>query len=501
MTTRSFDVGVFGATASGVLAAIAAAQAGMRTVLVEPGRHVGGMVSGGLGRTDMDRQENIIGGLARRFFEQVGAHYGQPVAWRFEPSVARAVLERWLDEARVEVQLGVGRAQVETAGARIVGLRAGNRNFAAEVWIDASYEGDLLAGAGVSYAIGREGRARYGESLGGRQELLPNAHQFRRAVPARAADGGLLPGVQPYAAIGLPGDGDGRIQSYCFRLCLTSEPGGLAIEPAPGYTPERYELAARYLHALGDDANIRDFMGIAELPGGKVDVNSGGPVSTNLLGGSWPYPEAGAAERAAIREDHLAWAQGLLHFLGNDRRVPAGLRREVSRYHLPRDEFAATGHWPPQLYVREARRMVGEYVLTQHDLESRRTKYDPIGMGGYNVDIREVQWVAAPISRFPDIYDEVLVEGYLSAPVEPYQIPYRALLPPADECANLLVSGCISASHVAYSSFRMEPQFMICGHSAGVAAALALRSGVGPHRVPLAELQTELERQGQILRR
>lgn len=500
MSGHRFDVAVYGATAGGVLAAVAAARAGMRTLLLEPGRHVGGMITGGLGRTDMDRQQHVIGGLAREFFEQVGAHYGEPVAWRFEPSVAQAVLDRWLDGAGVELVLGVGRPSVEKEGARISGTRSADGSaHTAEVWIDASYEGDLLAGAGAGYAIGRDDRERYGESLAGRQELLPNAHQFRRAVPARGDDGALLPLVQPYEEIGLPGDGDGRIQSYCYRLCLTRDPAGLPIEPPPGFDPARYELVTRYLHALGDDANIRDFMGIAELPNEKVDVNSGGPVSTNLLGASWAYPEAGEAERAAIAADHLHWAQGLIWFLARDERVPLGLRAEVGRYRLPRDEFAATDHWPPQLYVREARRLVGEYVLTQHDLSAQRTKYDSIGMGGYNVDVREVQWVAAPISRFPDIYDEVLVEGYLSAPVEPYQIPYRSLLPLEAECSNLLVSGCISASHVAYSSFRMEPQFMICGQSAGVAAALSVRSGVRPHLLDLARLQDELRRQGQIL--
>jgi hypothetical protein len=450
----------------------------------------------------MDRQEHVIGGLARQFFEEVGSRYGESIAWRFEPSVASGVLERWLTESGVQVVLGAGGVAVEAAGGRIKAVQGEDgTGFEAEVWIDASYEGDLMAGAAVSYAVGREGRARYGESLAGRQELLPNAHQFTRAVPARDDNGDLLPLVQPYESIGLPTDGDGRIQSYCFRLCLTTDAAtGVPIDPHPGYDAGRYELLRRYLHALGDDATVRDVLGIAELPNGKVDVNSGGPVSTNLLGASWPYPTAGPADRAEIHAEHLEWAQGLLWFLNSDPDVPATVRRDVSRYLLPRDEFAATDHWPPQLYVREARRMIGEYVLTQGDLREQTTKYDSIGMGGYNVDIREVQWVAAPISRFPDIYDEVLVEGYLSAPVGPYEIPYRSLLPLESECSNLLVSGCISASHVAFSSFRMEPQFMICGNSAGVAAALAVRLGVPVHRVDLTRLQAELERQSQVLR-
>lgn len=508
---------VYGATAGGVMAAIAAAEAGARAVLLEPGRHVGGMISGGLGKTDMERQERVIGGLARRLFERVGEHYGQPVAWRFEPHVAERILIEWLDAAGVEVRFGAVLQGAEKAGSRIRSVLVGSagsgdsggsdeslgesrESVQAVVFVDASYEGDLLAAAGVSYATGREARALHGESLAGRRELLPDPHQFRAAV--RVADAGALARyIQPLDSIGLPGEGDGKVQSYCYRICLSSHRGNAEPIPAPaGYEPGHYSAVAAYLRALGDRATIRDVLGIGELPNGKTDINSGGPISTDLLGASWAYVEGDPETRARIAHEHQDWAQGLLYFLSRNTSVPASIRRELSRYGLPRDEFRDTDGWPHQLYVREARRMQGELVLTQRDLTAQRHKPDSIGMGGYNIDIREVQWVACPVSRFPDVAEEILQEGYLSVPVEPWQIPYRALLPRREECTNLLVSTCISASHVALNSFRLEPQYMIAGQAAGTAAALAARDRDGAaHGVDVGELQGRLRREGAIL--
>jgi hypothetical protein len=230
-----------------------------------------------------------------------------------------------------------------------------------------------------------------------------------------------------------------------------------------------------------------------------VDANSSGAVSTNLPGASVEYPEASHERRRQIRDEHLTWAQGLLYYVQNDPEVPPPIQAEARRWGLARDEFTDTAHWPHQLYVREARRMLGEHVLTQRDLQEFRRKYDSIGMGGYNIDVREVQWVAYRVFRFPEVRDEVLMEGYLSQPVEPYEIPYRSLLPRQEQADNLLVSSAISASSVAYASFRMEPQYMIAGHSAGVAAALAARTGAALHRLDLAALQRRLTEQRQIL--
>ena len=502
-TPETVDVLVYGASAGGVMAAVAAAEEGASTLLVSGNRHVGGMVSGGLGKTDIERQERLIGGLAARFFAAVGAHYGEDVAYRFEPSVAERELNRLLDAA------GVG--QVRSAALEGVRLAAdghieavelgGRPPVAARVVVDASYEGDLLRAAGVGHAIGREGRERYGEPMAGRVELLPNPHQFRRTFSATGADGTLLPGVRPYDQLVPTGAGDGLVQSYCYRVCLTDDPARrIPFQPPPGYDARRYVLLERYLRALGDDATIRDVLGIGRTRNGKTDVNSGGPVSTNLLGGSQAYPTAAAVEREGIAAQHRTWAQGLLYVLATDSAVPARIRDELAAFGLPADEFTDTDHWPHQLYVREAARMIGAHVLTEHDMRSGEAVPDAIGMGGYNVDIREVQWVAAPIYRFPDVHPEVMVEGYLSVPVEPYSIPYRALLPKREECVNLVVPVCISASHVAFSSFRMEPQYMIAGESAGVAAAMAARSAGGRvHDIEVDALQARLRARGQRL--
>ncbi len=356
-----------------------------------------------------------------------------------------------------------------------------------------------MKAAGVSYTVGREGRAKYNESLAGRQDLLPGRHQFRFPVSADAADG-LLPWVVPQEEVAQTGEADGKFQSYCFRLCLTENPSDrLPIERPENYAASRYALARRYLESAKGQLTLGDFLGIVRIPNGKSDVNSTGPVSTDLLGASWAYPEADDAHRKAIWDEHLAWAQGLIYFLQNDESVPEAIRQQMRRWGLPKDEFADTGHWPHQLYVREGRRMLGEYVLTQHDLQEYRGKYDSIGMAGYNIDIREVQWLAHKVYQFPTVIDQVFTEGYLSMPVQPWQIPYRALLSRQEECSNLLVTACIGASTIAYASFRMEPNYMIAGHSAGVAAALAIKAGRELHRLDLVQLQEMLRKEGQIL--
>ena len=414
--------------------------------------------------------------------------------------MAEQILNDWLREARVQVFYGHRLRTVVKQGTRIARLETENGEFfAGRVFIDCTYEGDLMKQAGVSYAIGREGRSKYGGSLAGRQDILPGPHQLRAAVSPYGADGKLLPFIVPQDQVAPTGEGDGHVQS-CFRICLTDDQTNLLpIDLPAGYDPRRYGLVRNYLAALGDSARLSDFTGISRLPHNKSDVNSGGAVSTNAPSLSWSYTEAGYAERQRIWNQHLTWAQGLLYFLRHDSAVPERIRSEMLRWGLPKDEFPDTGHWPHQLYVRDLRRMSGEYILTQHDLEEHRSKYDSIGMGGYNIDIREVQWIAHRIYRFPKVEEEVLMEGYLSMPVEPYEIPYRALLPIEEECSNLLVAATISSSHVAYASFRMEPQYMIAGHAAGVAASLAVQRGVAVHQVDIPELQRKLEEQKQIL--
>ena len=493
------DVAVYGATAAGVIAARAAADLGASVVLLEPGRHLGGMASSGLGKTDMERQERVIGGAARRFYESVGAHYGEPVAWRFEPHVAASVFDAIVDHPRISVRLESRLTDVTRSATAIESAAFDGGPVRAATWVDATYEGDLLAAAGITHRVGREARSLHDEPIAGRRELLPGPHQF--VAPVLATDaGGLGPLIQPLDAIGTAGDGDGKLQSFCYRICLTTDLAHADPLDAPdGHDVGRYDLLIAYLRALGERATLRHALGIGQVPNGKTDVNSDGAISTNLLGASWGWLAADAPGRHAIARQHERWARGLLHVLAHDPRVPSSIRSEMGRYGMPRDEFRDTGGWPHQLYVREARRMVGAYVLTQRDLVSDRTKRDAIGMGGYNIDVREVQWVAVPVSRFPEVHDEVLTEGYLSWPVEPWQIPYRALLPRREECTNLVVPVCISASHVAFNGFRLEPQYMIAGEAAGVAAALAALADTPLHDVRIDELQERLRRGGAVL--
>jgi hypothetical protein len=498
------DVIIYGGTAGGAAAAVAAARSGANVGLVEPRAHIGGMLSGGLGRTDMDRQENVIGGIALEFFQRAGRHYGKEVAWTFEPSVAERILNQMLREAGVKVYFGQQLAEangLDKEGDRIVRFRTVKGDtFEGRVFIDTTYEGDLMKAAGVSYTLGRESRSLYGELYAGRQDFLPGNHQLRVPVSPYGTDGKLLPHVVPGEDLANLGEGDGKFQAYCFRLCLTSDPKNRLPLPKPvGYNPDRFALVRNYLKALGDSARLGDFLGISHMPNSKTDINAS-VVSTNLPGASWEYPEANYKRRQEIWNEHLTWAQGLLYFLANDESVPARLREEMSGWGLAKDEFVDTGHWPHQLYIREARRMLGEYVVTQHDLQTRRRKYDAIGMAGYNIDIREVQWVARTVYRFPRIGKELLMEGYVSVPVDPWEIPYRSLLPRQHEASNLLVPACVSMSQVAYASFRMEPQFMIAGHAAGTAAALALRTAVPLHHISLPELQRLLIQQKQIIR-
>ena len=343
-------------------------------------------------------------------------------------------------------------------------------------------------------------RSLYNESLAGRQEFRPDSHQFLKPVSPFDERGKLLPYIVRQEDLVATGEGDNKILSYCFRVCLTDvEANRIPFSPPANYDARRYGLVRNYLERAGRELTRRQFFGLSALPNGKYDLNSGGAVSTNLPGAAWEYPEATYRRRQEIWREHLSWTQGLLYFLSHDPTSPETLRTEINRLGLPRDEFIDNEHWPTQLYIREARRMLGEYVLTQHDLQKYRRKYDSIGMGGYNIDIREVQWIAFKVFHFPRVQDEVISEGYVSMPVDPYEIPYRSLLPRQQECDNLLVPVCISASQVAYGSFRMEPQFMIAGHCAGTAAALAIRAGVALHRIDIGLLQQKLRAQGQVL--
>ncbi|MEX0643295.1 MAG: FAD-dependent oxidoreductase [Pirellulales bacterium] len=495
------DIVVYTATAGGVAASVAAARQGAEVVLVEPGQHIGGMFSGGLGHSDVRGQNNLIGGLAKEIYEGITAHYGRnqsQLAYDFEPHVAENTLKSLLKEAGVRVVYGDRLESVLKNGTRILSLKMQSGNaYSADVFVDAGYEGDLMAQAGVKYAVGREGRQVYDEWLAGRVELLPGQHQFLFPVSAWK-DGKLLPFITPQSKLVATSEGDGKIQGYCFRLCLTDRPDNqIQISKPEEYNPDDFELLRRYFQAGGN--NVGKVLHMTRLPNGKCDVNSTGPISTNLLGASWEYPEASFSRRQEIWQQHLRWAQGLMWFLKNDPDVPVPHRDEMRRWALCKDEFTDMGGWPHQLYIREGRRMIGEYVVSQHDLETNRIKTDSIGMCGYNIDLREVQWVAVRTFRYPKAIDEVYTEGYVSQPVEPWQVPYRTLLPKAVECENLLVPICASMSTIAYGSFRMEPGYIMAGHAAGVAAALAANSKSAVQLVDYDRLRQLLINDGQVL--
>jgi hypothetical protein len=491
------DVLVYGGTAGGVIAAVSAAREGLQVILVTPDRHLGGMVSGGLGWTDYGRQQ-VIGGYSREFFERVGRKYGRPIEWHFEPRVAEAVFDDLVKEAGVRVirgRLREKRGVLKTGATLSRIVMEDGTTLTARVFVDASYEGDLMAQAGVSYTWGREGIAEYDESLAGVRERTP-FHQFRATVSPLDAKGALLPEIAPRSRDEV-GAADKRIQAYNFRLCMTRTADNRVpwLRPAH-YAPERYELLARYLPALqtslGRPLRTSDVMKPDLLQNGKTDTNNNGAFSTDYIGGSYEYPEGGYAARARIRQAHVDYIQGFLYFLATDARVPAGLSAEMKEWGLCRDEFVDADHWPYQLYVREARRMIGDYVMSQKDIQTDLTKPDAIGMGSYNSDSHNVQ--RRPTADGAAVENE----GDMQVPVTPYQIPYRVMVPRRGQAANLLVPVCFSATHVAYSTLRMEPQYMIIGQAAGVAAKLAIDAKAAVQDVDPEALRAKLRSQGAV---
>jgi hypothetical protein len=475
------DVCVVGATAAGVAAALGARESGADVVLVERGRHVGGMVSGGLSWTDVG-DTRVLGGFARRFYQAVADHYDARI-WSLrgpEPGVAESILESLLDG--VDVRLATDELPD------------------AAVYVEATYEGDLLPRFGVPYRVGRESRALHGERWAGRQPATrPGRHNFPVRVSPFADDGSLLPHVVPPVVDdrGWPvealGEGDGGLQAYGFRVCLTDRDENRIpfVEPE-GYDAGEFALLDRLLDRHPYEAG--QLLGLVPdlLPNGKCDVNSIGPFSLNVLDGSnRGYPDGTDFERERIRAHHLRYTQCFLWHLA--RRFPA-----VRRWGLCADEFEDTGGWPHQLYVREGRRMVGAHVLVERELLAGARPGDTVALGSYNVDIREVERTWRGLPEYVR-EDAVFNEGYLSVAVPPYGIPYRSLTPAREHAANLLVPVCLSASHVAFGSVRMEPTLMLLGHAAGVAAAQAARRDVAVQDVDVALVQEALRQEGQVL--
>lgn len=510
------DVVIYGGTSAGIAAAVAARRRGLSSIVVEPSRRIGGLTTGGLGQTDIGNK-SAFGGIAREFYKAVKRYYDDDIHWRFqrrgdysatgqaarqtkgeadtmwtfEPSAALRILRRWVARDEICVEFGErldrtpaggaakGRAEgvVMDAG-RIVALRTeSGRTFRGKVFIDATYEGDLMAAAGVSYVVGRESNSAYGETLNGCQPSIPSAehHQVKKGVSAYVVAGdrssGLLPGVEP-GPVDPPGAGDRRVQAYCFRSCLTDNPKNrIPFAKPEGYDERDYELLLRNLEA-GEDWHV---MGNCPLPNRKTDTNNNRGTSLDFIGANWDYPEASYEERDRIVAAHLKYQKGLFWTLANHPRVPESVRRECSRWGTCRDEFADGfgDGWQRQLYVREARRMVGDYVMTEANCTGERTASRPVALAAYTMDSHHVRRYATPDGF-------VRNEGNVEEDVKrgPYPIDYGAIVPKRSECANLLVPVCLSASHIAYGSIRMEPVFFSLGEVAARAAAEAVAGGV-----------------------
>ncbi len=514
--TPQYDIVVYGGTSAGVAAAVQARRMEKSVVIVAPRGKLGGMTSSGLGWTDTGRK-SVIGGFAREFYRRVKRHYDRPEAWRyqrrseyryyrpnddamwtFEPHVAEGIFEAYVKEYEIPVLRNdrlVRPGGVIKRGTTIAAIRLeSGRTLRGRVFLDCSYEGDLMAEAGVQYTVGREPNRLYGETINGVATRL-NVHAHRFLVPVdpyvRPGDpsSGLLPGIDPNGP-GEEGEGDHRVQAYNYRLCLTDVPENrIPFEKPAGYDPLEYELLFRNFEA-GDH---RIPIHISPMPNRKTDVNNFGAVSTDYIGRNYAYPDGSYAERKRIEEEHERYTRGLMWTLANHPRVPEAVRREVSRWGWAKDEFTDNGHFPFQIYVREARRMVGLYVMTEHDCCRRRVAPDSVGLGSYNMDSHNVQ-------RYVTEQGTVQNEGDVQeSPGGPYVISYRSLLPKPDQCTNLLVPVCLSASHAAYGSIRMEPVFMILGQSAATAAALALDLDVAPHELDYAVLRRRLLADGQVL--
>ncbi|WP_406059949.1 FAD-dependent oxidoreductase [Micromonospora sp. NBC_00860] len=490
------DLVVYGATSGGLAAAITMRRLGRTAVVVEPTSHVGGLSTAGLGATDTGVQASI-GGLAAEFYRRVHVKYHggtltptSPLRMTFEPHVATTVFAEMLAEADVPVVVDARLSGIGRTGNRITELRTEDGSiYRGGMFVDATYEGDLLAMAGVGFTVGRESNDTYGETINGVQSR--NTHQFAYPVDPYVTAGspasGLLPGIST-TPLAPPGSGDDRIQAYCFRMCLTQSANRIPFGKPPGYDPIRYELLLRHIQA----GYAGPYFTTHSIGGGKTDSNNNGAVSTDNIGFNYAYPTASWAARESIIAEHRTYQQGLMWFLANDPRLPASVRDSTARWGLPVDEFTSTDGWPPMLYIREARRMVSAYVMTEADCRGRVRATDSVGLASYTMDSHNCQRVV--------VNGRVRNEGDVQIGVPaPYPVSYRAIVPHQAQCANLLVPVCLSASHIAYGSIRMEPVFMILGQAAATAASLALTGNLAVQAVSVPALQARLRQDGGVL--
>ncbi len=521
------DVCIYGGTSAGVIAAVQTARMGHSVILLEPGLHLGGLSSGGLGATDIGNKA-AIGGASREFYHRIAQHYAKDTSWyletkedyfnrnrwsqagasqlegpdatmwTFEPRIAENIFLDLVNEERVPVYLSQPLLTTSKDQRRITSIQTPSLDIHARMFIDATYEGDLLAAAGVSFIVGREPNSLHNETLNG---IRPETkyHQFNVTVDPYNSPGdpssGLLPFIQEGDG-GTPGEGDHRLQAYNYRLCFTTDPRNrLPLLPPPDYDPARYELLARHLEALvaaGQTPTLAKLWHPIWMPNHKTDINNNGGFSTDFIGANYDYPAASLPQREAIALQHENYTRGFLTFLQTNPRVPENIRREASEWGPAADEFVATRNWSHQMYVREARRMIGQIVMTEHHCRGTQTINDPIALAAYNMDSHNCQRIVKD--------GQVQNEGDVQVPpMQPYPISYRSVLPKIDECSNLLVPVCLSSTHIAYGSIRMEPVFMILGQSAATAAVHAIQENTTLHNINYPRLKERLLADGQRL--
>lgn len=526
---KVYDIVVYGGTSSAVVAAVESARQGKSVIVVSPDKHLGGLSSGGLGFTDSGNT-STVGGLAREFYHRIYLEYQKPESWNwqkvedfanvgqgtramkhsdqtmwiFEPHVAERVFENWIAEFKIPVvrQALLNRESgVSKINGRIVSIQTlDGKKYYGRMFIDATYEGDLMAAAGVEYTVGREANRQYGEDWNGNQVgVLHHGHWFKAKISPYNVPGNPDSGKLKYIDDSVPGvygEADDRIQAYCYRLCLTDCNENRIPFPKPdNYNPKDYELLRRVLDSGWREA----FHKFDMIPNRKTDTNNHGPFSSDFIGMNYDYPDASYARRAEILKEHENYQKGLFYFLANDPGVPGDVRNKMSQWGLAKDEFPDTGGWPHQIYVREARRMVGSYVVTENDCFRRPTvpaagvSVGPVGMGSYTLDSHNAR-------RYVTSDGYVQNEGDIGVhPKQPYAIDYNALIPKRGQCANLLVPVCVSSSHIAFGSIRMEPVFMILGQSSAAAASLAIDENVSVQDVSYPKLAEILKSEGQIL--
>jgi hypothetical protein len=521
-----YDLVIYGGTSAGIVAAVQARKMGKTVVVVAPERHLGGLSGGGLGFTDTGNKA-VIGGLSREFYHRVWREYQRADAWKwqkrdeygnkgqgtpaidgeqrtmwiFEPHVAERVFEDFVREHKIPVfrneWLDRGKG-VRKNGARITALTTlSGKTFAGRMFIDATYEGDLMAASGVAYHVGREAQSTYREKWNGVQTgVLHHRHHFGvlkqpispYVVPGDPASG-LLPRISPEPP-GEYGQADKKVQAYCYRYCVTDHPDNRIPFPKPeGYDPKQYELLLRVYEAGWRET----FQKFDPIPNRKTDSNNHGPFSTDNIGFSYDYPDASYERRREILKEHETYQKGWLYFIANDPRVPKDVQDEMRRWGLPKDEFTDNEGWPHQIYVREARRMIGTYIMTEHELMKQRPTPDSIGMGSYTIDSHNVQRYLTPEGSVQN-------EGDIGVPLNgPYEIAYGALVPKRGQADNLLVPVCVSSSHIAFGSIRMEPVFMVLGQSAATAAVMAIDGRLAVQDVPYPKLRERLLQDAQVL--